>query len=96
MMRAPLNIAELRATGVADVLAADHLDRERLADRHVDGVREPSRTASTRIIQTWTTSVTVSTARIDGEDIITVWVAMRVWRFGQRVGDDAGEQARGS
>ena len=33
-----LNIAEFRADRVGDVLASDHLDRERLAGGHVDGV----------------------------------------------------------
>ena len=38
----------VEADGVADVLPADHLDRERLAGRHVDRVRTPEDAARTK------------------------------------------------
>ena len=40
MMRVPLNSGGVEAHGARDVLAADHLDHERLADGHVERVHD--------------------------------------------------------
>ena len=69
--------------GVADVLATDHLDRERLADRHVDRVHGADRERQEdQQRDRGACRVKARTARIVERPILTAWVAMSVLRLG--------------
>ena len=81
--RAPLNRAELRATAgptsSRPTISTENAWRTGMSTAFAI----PSRTASTRIIQTWTTSVTTRTARMAASTIMIVWVTMSTRRLGR-------------
>ena len=82
MTRAPLNIAELRATALPMSSRPTSSIENAWRTGMSTALAIPSRKASTRIIQTSTTPVMTRTARIAARTIIATWVAIRTCRFG--------------
>ena len=81
-IRAPLKIAELRATALATssrpTISTVNAWRVGMSTALV----MPRIVASTRICHTWTVSVTTSANRMNASVIWTAWVTISVWRLG--------------
>ena len=84
MTRAPLNIAELSATALPMSSRPDHLDRERLADGHVDRVdRADEQGQQDEQRDRRVPGMTSDTARMTDRHILIAWVPSSVWRLGR-------------
>ncbi len=83
MTRAPLNIAELRATALPTSLGPTISMANDWRTGMSTALAIPRASARTTTIQSSTRPVRVSTARIAASSIITNWTATRVWRLGR-------------
>ncbi len=81
--RAPLNIAELSATAAPTSSRPTSSMANAWRTGMSTALAMPSRKASSRIIQTWTTPVMTRTASTAARTIITICVATRTRRFGR-------------
>ena len=81
--RAPLNIAELSETALPTSSGPTISMANDWRTGMSTALAQPRARASTMTIQSSTTPLRVSTARIAARTIITAWTAMSVWRLGR-------------
>ena len=92
-IRAALKIAELSATALPMSSRPTISITKACRVGMSTALEQPSVNAISTICQTWIWWVRVRKASRKARTIAIVWVAMRVRRFGQAVGNDAAEQA---